>query len=37
MPRNRTLKKQITAVGIFILVQIIFMLLDGTGWGAKGS
>lgn len=29
---NKKLKEIVTTVGILILVQLIFMLLDGTGW-----
>lgn len=29
---GKRLKNRLMAVGIFILAQIIFILLDGTGW-----
>ncbi|WP_040983202.1 YfzA family protein [Oceanobacillus jeddahense] len=29
---NKKLKETVVTVGILILVQIIFILLDGTGW-----
>ncbi|MCT1902604.1 YfzA family protein [Oceanobacillus sojae] len=29
---NKKLKEIVVTVGVLLLVQIIFMLLDGTGW-----